>query len=62
MTSLHRLIAIIIVWLAFMWVSFFSNNPLIPASAVPILNIIYVSGALLATVIIVGIGRSTDSR
>ena len=56
MTSVHRLIAIVVVWLALAWVSFFSNNPFMPASAIPTLNVIYVTAALLATLIIVRAG------
>jgi hypothetical protein len=46
MTSVHRLIAVIVVWLTLAWVSFFSNNPFMPASAIPTLDVIDVAAAL----------------
>ena len=61
MTSVHRLIAIAVVWLAFAWVSFFSNNPFMPASAIPTLNVIDVAAALLATLVIMRAGGRDKS-
>jgi hypothetical protein len=61
MTSTHRLTAIVVVWLAFAWMSFFCNNAFMPASAIPILNVIYVVAALLVTFIIMRIGGRNRS-
>ncbi len=60
MTSSHRLLAIIVVWGAFAWTSFFmfglSVSLFMPTLVVVTLSIILVVAALLATYLILGLG------
>lgn len=60
MTSSHRLMAIIVIWVAFTWTSFFmfglSITLLLPTAAVVGLRVIFVVAALLATYLILRLG------
>ena len=60
MTSTHRLIAIMVVWLAFGWTSFFmfglSMTLFLPPIVIITLSILFVCSALAATLLIIGIG------
>lgn len=60
MTSTHRLIAIMVVWLAFGWTSFFmfglSMTLFLPPLVIITLSILLISSALAATLLIMGLG------
>ncbi len=60
MTSTHRLIAIIVIWLAFGWTSFFmfglSMTLFLPPIVIITLSILFVCSALAATLLIIGLG------
>ena len=62
MTSTHRLIAIIVVWLAFGWTSFFmfglSMTLFLPPIVIITLSALFVCSALAATLLIIGLGTS----
>jgi hypothetical protein len=62
MTATHRLVAIVVVWAAFAWTSFFmfglSVTLFLPPFVVALLSIVFVVAALVATLLIMSFSQS----